>query len=53
MLIPLSGLMGAALLTAADTVGRSAFTSGTLPAAAVMAALGAPAFVWIARKSHD
>lgn len=52
-LIPLSGLMGATLLTAADTAGRSAFTAGTLPAAAVLAAVGAPAFLWIARRSHD
>ncbi len=53
LLIPLSGLVGAALLTAADTAGRSAFTAGSLPAAAVMAAVGAPAFLWIARRLHD
>lgn len=53
LLIPLSGLVGAALLTAADTVGRSAFAVGSLPAAAVMAAVGAPAFLWIARRLHD
>ena len=51
-LIPLSGLTGAILLVAADTVGRSLPLGSSLPAAAIMAAVGAPAFLWIARRSH-
>ncbi|MGA0133039.1 MAG: FecCD family ABC transporter permease [Opitutales bacterium] len=52
-LIPLSGFIGATLLVAADTAGRSLPLAGTLPAAAVMAAVGAPAFIWIARSRDD
>ncbi len=53
LLLPMSGLAGAALLVLADMAGRSALPTGSLPAAAVMAAFGAPAFLWIARRRDD
>ena len=51
--LPLSGLLGAALLLLADTLGRSLWSQAPLSAAAMAALLGAPAFVWIASRKHE
>jgi iron complex transport system permease protein len=40
------------LLLVADTVGRSAVPGTPISAAAVMALLGAPLFIAIARRAH-
>jgi len=50
--LPLSALLGAALLVAADTLGRGLWPQAPLSAAAVTAVLGAPLFIWIARRQH-
>lgn len=52
LVLPLAGLVGATLLLTADTLGRAALPGTPLSAAAVMALLGAPLFVWIARRHH-
>lgn len=48
--LPVAGLCGALLVTAADTIGRTALPGRNLPASAVLALLGAPAFIWLARR---
>ena len=53
LMMPLSGLLGGGLLLCADTIGRAAWPQNPLSAAAVMALLGAPLFIWIARRSHE
>jgi iron complex transport system permease protein len=52
LVLPAAGLIGAMLLLLADTVGRSALPGTPVSAAAVMALLGAPLFIAIARRSH-
>jgi iron complex transport system permease protein len=47
--LPLSALVGAALLAAADLVARLA---GDIPVGVVMALLGAPFFLYLLRRSH-
>lgn len=51
--LPLSALLGAALLLGADTLGRGLWPQAPLSAAAVTAVLGAPLFIWIARGRHE
>ena len=51
--LPCSALLGAALLLAADTLGRGLWPQAPLSAAAVTAVLGAPLFIWIARGRHE
>jgi iron complex transport system permease protein len=46
-------LLGAALLLAADTLGRGLWPQAPLSAAAVTAVFGAPLFIWIARGRHE
>ena len=53
LMMPLSGLLGGGLLLCADTIGRAAWPQNPLSAAAMMALLGAPLFIWIARRSHE
>jgi len=49
--LPIAALAGGALLTIADTIARSIAAPTQLPAGAVMAVIGVPAFVWlIARR---
>lgn len=50
--LPVAGLCGALLVTLADTVGRTALPDRALPASAILALIGAPAFLWIARRHH-
>lgn len=49
-LIPLSGLGGAILLTAADVVGRLVGGSEEIAVGIVTALIGAPFFIWIVRR---
>ena len=51
--LPLSALLGAILLLGADTIGRGVWSQAPLSAAAVTAVLGAPLFIWIARRTHE
>jgi iron complex transport system permease protein len=51
--LPLSALLGAALLLGADTIGRGLWPHAPLSAAAVTAVIGAPLFIWIARGRHE
>ena len=50
LLLPVSGLCGAALLVAADAAARAALAPAELPIGAVTAALGAPLFAWLLLK---
>jgi iron complex transport system permease protein len=47
VLLPFSGILGAALLVAADAVSRAAAAPSELPIGAVTAAIGAPLFAWL------
>lgn len=46
-LLPLSALLGAVLVVAADTVGRTVLAPNQLPAGLVTALVGAPYFLWL------
>ncbi|MGN7457510.1 FecCD family ABC transporter permease [Paenibacillus pasadenensis] len=46
-LLPLSALLGAALVMAGDYAGRTAFSPSELPAGIVISIIGAPYFVWL------
>lgn len=46
-LIPAAGLIGMVILVAADTVGRTLFQPNAIPAGIVVAALGAPYFLYL------
>jgi len=48
--LPLSGLLGAALVVAADTLGRLLLPPSELQAGLMTAVLGAPVFVWLVRR---
>ena len=50
--LPVAGLCGALLITVADTLGRTAVPGRAIPASALVALIGAPAFLWIARRNH-
>ena len=52
LMLPLAGILGAILLLGADTLGRTAWPETPLSAAGVMALIGAPLFIWIARQAH-
>ena len=47
LLLPLSAVSGAALLVAADALGRAVLAPAELPIGAVTAAVGAPVFAWL------
>jgi iron complex transport system permease protein len=47
LLIPLSSVLGALLLLAADTLGRTLIDSGTLPVGVLTSFLGAPMFLYL------
>lgn len=49
-LLPFSAVMGAALLTAADVVGRLVARPAEVDVGIVTALLGAPVFIWIVRR---
>lgn len=49
-LIPISGLLGLLILVLADTVTRAVFDPKAIPAGIVVAAVGAPYFLYLLRK---
>ncbi|NGN43634.1 iron ABC transporter permease [Mesorhizobium sp. CGMCC 1.15528] len=49
-IIPFSALGGALLVVGADTVGRMLFTSQNFPVGVIIALIGAPFFLWLARN---
>lgn len=51
-LIPGSALLGAIMLTLADTLGRVCIAPSELPVGIVTAALGAPFFLWLLRAAQ-
>jgi iron complex transport system permease protein len=52
-LIPASGLVGAVLLLAADSVGRSILAPQVLPVGIVTAFLGVPFFIYLFMHRRD
>ncbi|MGF9697435.1 MULTISPECIES: FecCD family ABC transporter permease [Paenibacillus] len=46
-LIPAAGLIGMVILVAADTIGRTIFQPNAIPAGIVVAAIGAPYFLYL------
>ncbi|MFN0224321.1 FecCD family ABC transporter permease [Paenibacillus sp. KR2-11] len=46
-LLPLAGLIGLVVLVTADTIGRSLFLPASIPAGVVVAAVGAPYFLYL------
>ncbi|QGW26302.1 ABC transporter permease protein [Dietzia sp. DQ12-45-1b] len=52
LLLPLSLLVGAAFLVLADLVARTAMSPGELPIGVVTAAIGAPFFLFVLRRSR-
>ncbi|NMI06815.1 iron ABC transporter permease [Paenibacillus sp. SZ31] len=51
-LIPISALLGMLILVVADTVTRAVFDPKSIPAGIVVAAVGAPYFLYLLRKSN-
>jgi len=51
--IPVAVMLGALLVGAADTIGRTIIAPEQLPAGLVVALLGAPYFVWLLWRSRD
>ncbi len=51
-LVPVVGLLGALLVTAADLVGRTLFAPTELPCGLITAAIGAPFFLILLRRRH-
>ncbi len=51
--IPFSSVIGALLLLAADTVGRTLVGSGTLPVGVLTSFMGAPLFLYLLIRGHD
>ncbi|PDY44991.1 FecCD family ABC transporter permease [Bacillus pseudomycoides] len=49
--LPLAGLTGLIILVLADTIGRSLFEPNSIPAGVVVAALGAPYFLYVLTKT--
>ena len=45
--IPVSGLIGLVILVAADTIGRTLFLPSSIPAGVIVAAVGAPYFLYL------
>ncbi|WP_156127044.1 iron chelate uptake ABC transporter family permease subunit, partial [Aeromonas sp. ZOR0001] len=51
-LLPLSALLGAALLLAADMLARTLLAPAELPVGIITALLGAPFFIWLLVKGR-
>ncbi|MGG2094887.1 iron ABC transporter permease [Bacillus sp. S13(2024)] len=49
--LPLSGLIGLVILVLADAIGRSVFGANAIPAGIVVAAIGAPYFLYLLIKT--
>ncbi|MEM5767821.1 MAG: iron chelate uptake ABC transporter family permease subunit, partial [Bacillota bacterium] len=50
-LLPASALLGAGVLTLSDTLARTIFSPVELPAGIIMAAFGAPFFLFLLRRA--
>ncbi|GAB2636102.1 siderophore ABC transporter permease CdtC [Nocardioides ginkgobilobae] len=50
--LPVATLLGALLLSLADTLGRSVIAPAQVPAGLVVAAIGAPYFLWLLHRSR-
>lgn len=50
-MLPIAGLIGVVILVAADTIGRSIFQPNAIPAGVVVAAVGAPYFLYLLAKT--
>jgi iron complex transport system permease protein len=48
--LPVSGLIGLVILVLADTIGRSMFQPNAIPAGVIVAAIGAPYFLYLLTK---
>ena len=48
--LPAAAVLGALLVLAADTLGRVGLIGRPLPASAILALVGAPAFLWLAKR---
>jgi iron complex transport system permease protein len=51
--LPVATLLGAVLVSVADTIGRSVIAPAQIPAGLLTALLGAPYFVWLLWRSRD
>jgi iron complex transport system permease protein len=49
--LPIAGLIGLVLLVLADTIGRSVFQPNAIPAGVVVAAIGAPYFLYLLART--
>ncbi|GCE79039.1 iron ABC transporter permease [Komagataeibacter oboediens] len=52
IVLPASAMLGAILLTGADTMARTLASPAEVPVGIVTALLGTPAFVWLLARSH-
>ncbi|GBQ43245.1 iron ABC transporter [Komagataeibacter saccharivorans] len=52
IVLPASAMLGAILLTGADTMARTLASPAEIPVGVVTALLGTPAFVWLLARSH-
>lgn len=50
-MLPISGLIGLVILVVADTIGRSIFQPNAIPAGVVVAAVGAPYFLYLLART--
>jgi iron complex transport system permease protein len=50
--LAIAALIGLVILVAADTIGRSIFQPNAIPAGVVVAAVGAPYFLYLLRKTN-
>ena len=51
--LPLAALLGAALLTGADVVARTAVAPAELPIGVLTAVIGGPVFLWLLRRGRE
>lgn len=49
--LPVAGLIGMVILVLADTVGRFIFQPNAIPAGVIVAAIGAPYFLYLLTKT--
>lgn len=51
-MVPVAVLIGALLLSVADTIGRTAIAPSQIPAGLIVAAVGAPYFLYLLYRSR-
>ena len=51
-IIPVSMLLGALLVSVADTIGRTLIAPAQIPVGLMIALIGAPYFIWLLRRSR-